>query len=522
MSPTIAVVGGGIAGLAAAHRLAHAGADVVLFERDRLGGKIRTSEFAGRPVDEAADAFLIRVPWALELATHVGLGDRLVAPAARNAYVVVEGQLRPFPDAQLLGVPTDLDALASSGVLTAAGVDAARHDLDHPAPPPDGDVAIGPYLRRRLGDEVVDRLVGPLVGGINAGDIDQLSLAAVTPQIDAAVRDPDERSLIRAAAAMRARAAAGGAGGGAADRGTGEPATHEGGNPAADATAARGRAVGRPNAGAATGTTGEPATHAGGSSGSGQPSPVFNAPARGMGQLVDALANELASLGVAVRLGTEVVAIEPGPGAGGWALALSTGPSIDVDGVVVAARAAGGLLGDLAPEGSEFLSEVEHASVALVTLAFQPGDLGPLDGSGFLVPRSEGWLVTACSWSSSKWAHLAPEAGDGTVIVRASVGRAGDRRFDNLDDGELVERVVDDLRRVTEGLGQPAAQRVSRWPRSFPQYAPGHLDRVDALEAELTERHPSVTVAGAALRGVGVPACIHSGQQAADAVLRAT
>lgn len=483
---SVCVVGGGIAGLSAALRLVNAGAEVVVVERDRLGGRIRTSEFAGRRVDEAADAFLVRVPWATALATELGLGDQLVSPAAGNAQVYVDGALRPFPAEQLLGVPTDLAAVAASGVLSPAGVAAAQRDLDDPGDRPDADEAVGMFIRRRLGDEVADRLVGPLVGGINAGDPDALSLAAVTPQLDAAARDPDERSLIRACAAVRAKA-----------------------RKAQEAAAGNESETGGTQPGVTAGTAAPP--------------PVFAAPRRGMGHLVEVLAAELASLGVALRIGAAANAVVPRPG-GGWTVEASDQHDHDVDAVVFAVpgSAAGGLLVDIAPGAAAFLSGIAQASVALVTLAVRTADLGgPLNGSGFLVPRTEGLLVTACSWSSSKWAHLAPGAGDGTALLRASVGRVDDGRFAELDDDDLVARVVDDLSRTMGFTGAPADSRVSRWPRSFPQYAPGHLDRVADAEAELAARAPTVALAGAALRGVGIPACVRSGTEAADKILAA-
>lgn len=471
---TVCVVGGGIAGLAAAHRLTATSAEVVLVERDRLGGKIRTSRFAGRPVDEAADAFLVRVPWAMDLATELGLADHLVSPAARNAFVYVDGQLRPLPTSTVLGVPTDVDDPALAAVLSADGLAVLRADLADPGPPPDGDEAIGPFIRRRLGDEALDRLVGPLVGGINAGDVERLSLEAVVPQLAAAAHDPGEPSLIRACAALRARAL----GAAGADLGPDQP-------------------------------------------------PVFATPNDGMGSLVDALSAELALRGVAVRLGAAVERIQPCAG-GGWTLTTSADATIDVDAIVLAVppAASGDLLADVAPGMGSFLGGIEQASVAIVTLAIDPADVAargttPLDGSGFLVPRDAGLLVTACSWSSSKWAHLAPEAGDSTVLLRASVGRAGDRRFTELDDEALTEAVVADLQRTMGLGGGPAQVRISRWPRSFPQYAPGHLVRLTAVEAELAGDAPTIGVAGAALRGVGIPACIASGQAAADRVLAA-
>ncbi|MCB9374239.1 MAG: protoporphyrinogen oxidase, partial [Microthrixaceae bacterium] len=207
----IAVVGGGIAGLAAAYELStnHPGTDVVLLEAGpRLGGKIETQPFAGLPVELGPDTFLARVPWAVDLCRELGLFDELVTPAETTAYLWVRGALRRLPEAHVLGVPTDVDQLAASGLVSPEAVEVARRDLDHPEGEPghlpDGDVSVGELIRGRLGDEVLERIVDPLIGGINAGDSDRLSVAAATPQIaDAARRDA---SLVRGLLALRAAA----------------------------------------------------------------------------------------------------------------------------------------------------------------------------------------------------------------------------------------------------------------------------------------------------------------------------
>lgn len=459
MSRHVVVVGGGIAGLTAAHRLTHAtpAVTVTLIEAaDHLGGKLRTTPFAGRLVDEGADAFLLRVPWAADLCARLGLTGELVNPAVRNAFVWSRGALRSLPP-QLMGVPTDMEALVRSGLISPEGLARVADDLTLPRTPLRGDEAIGPALERRLGREVVDRMIDPLIGGINAGDVDQLSLAAVVPQLDAALRDPDHPSLIEACRAQQRSAAA---------------------DPSA---------------------------------------PIFASPAGGMGRLVSALAADLGP--ATVRLGRRVEAVEPAGADGVHHIVLDDGTTLDADAVVVAlpAPAAARALSALAPAAAETMAGLTTTSMAFVTLSLGVEDVpGPLDGSGFLVPRAEGTAVTACSWSSSKWAHLGPEAGDGTLVMRASVGRHGDQAALDLDDADLVARVVDDLG-LTMGLsGAPAEARVSRWPDSFPQYAPGHLDRIAAAEASLP---PTVALAGAALRGVGVPRCIQTANAAADRIL---
>ncbi|MCU1499489.1 MAG: hemG, partial [Acidimicrobiales bacterium] len=365
------VVGGGITGLTAAYRLSQAGVEVTVVEPDRLGGKLQTSVVAGRAVDEAADAFLLRVPWALALCHDLDIDGELVSPEARTADVFVGGARHPLPEGQVLGVPTDLDALARSGILSADGLARVAEDLALPADGADpavsgADVAIGPYLRRRLGDEVVDHLIDPLIGGINAGDTGSLSLAAVVPQLDAAARSGDP-SLIRSCRAQRARAAV------------------------------------APTA------------------------PIFATPIGGMARLVDALVALLP--GVDWRVGRRAEAIEvraagpagPGPGrsggngepspgrSGGARVVLDDGTVLDTDAVLLAcpAHAAAGLVGPLAAEAGATLAAIGHSSVTMATFSFEADALlGDVSPSGCLVPRDQGLLLTAISFATSKWAQL--------------------------------------------------------------------------------------------------------------------
>jgi len=453
----LAVVGAGISGLAAAWEARRQGARVVVLDAaPRPGGKLQTSAFAGAALDEAADAFLARVPEAVELCAELGITSDLVSPGVSAAHVFQNGELRPLPADQLLGVPTDLDAVAASGLLSPAGVERARRDLTaaDDRPRPGADESVGALVRRRLGDEVLDRLVAPLVGSIYAGDCDALSLQVSAAQLAAARdRDPADPSLVRAAAALRAQAV----------------------------------------------ETGRP---------------VFLAPAGGMGRLVAALAD---ALGDDLRTGVPVTGLVPD--GTGWRLEPG---GLVAEAVVVAtpAFAAAPLLAPVAPAAADVLAGIEHASVTLVALAVPASGIDrPLDGSGFLVPRSAGLLLTACSWVTSKWPHLAIEPG--VAVLRASVGRDGDDRATALDDVTLVARVLADLTTTMDLRAEPLEMRVSRWPRSFPQPRPGHLDRVAAAEAALAAASPRLGLAGAWARGVGVPACIRGARQAAARVVGA-
>lgn len=468
----IVVAGGGITGLTCALTLLDEmpGAEVtVLDAADRLGGRILTTPFDGRPVDAAADAFLARVPDAIALCERLGLTPHMVTPAERTAYLFARGELRRFPEGGVLGIPTDLDALAASGVISSEGVERAALDLTMgPDPERDltgtdgGDESVGSLVRRRLGDEVYEVLVGPLLSGVNAGNADELSVAAGAPQFAAALRD--HGSLIAGARAQRAAAAAG---------------------PGTDA-------------------------------------PVFYGLDGGMGSLIDALVAEITTLGGHIAQGTALRSVRP-LDPDGLRLELTTSSAADgtdpepriVDAVVLATPlpVTAELLAPLLPDVAQDMAEVEYASAVMVTLAVPRDQIDhPLDASGFLVPHREGLLLTACSWASVKWAHLdRPDI----VLLRASAGRHGDERALELDDDALVDALLADLG-ATMGLhGRPTTARVTRWPHALPQFRPGHLRRLAAWRAALTTVSPRLLATGAGFEGLGIPACIRQGRETA-------
>lgn len=461
----IAVIGGGIAGLAAAWQLRHAaGADVTLIEGDRrLGGKILTTPFQGRPVEEGPDAFLARVPAARELCDQAGLGGDLVSPATGKAYVWTGGDLHPIPEGTVLGVPAGLRAIRSAGMLSPRGKARALVEPLLPGRPRHSDVAVGKLIASRFGREVHERLVDPLVGGINAGRTEALS-AEVSAAAIATVAQ-SSRSLMLGLRAQRGASAAAA--------------------PAPSAT---------------------------------PPPPVFYGIEGGLSRLVDALAAGLERRGAAVRLGDAAVSVERS-GGGGWQVVTASGARVAADGVVVAVPAfvATALLSTVSPRVARMLAGIEYASVDLVTLSFPRGAVDPPEGSGFLVPRADGRLMTACTVISQKWPRLGrPDE----VLLRVSAGRFGDERSLAMGDADLVGRLTAELAEAFAVRGEPTAWRVSRWVRAFPQFAPGHLSLTRAIDEELAATAPRVALAGAAYRGVGIPACILSGQAAAERVVR--
>ncbi len=456
--PLVAVVGGGVAGLAAAWRLVQGERPprvVVLEQGPAVGGKLALGEVGGLTVDLGAESVLARRPEAIELARAVGLADDLVSPRPAGARIWSRGALRPLPVGTLMGVPSSVEGLV--GLLLPDDVTAVAAEPGHTwGPLRDSDIDVGSFVALRVGQAVVDRLVEPLLGGVYAGRSDRLSLRATVPALwRAAV---EGRSLVEAAAA-----------------------------------AAR--------AGQAT------------------QAPVFAGVRGGVGRLPQALAAAVRQRGAEVRTGCTVRRLERTPG--GWRLV--TGPTsdeqlLDVDAVVLATPAAptSRLLREHAPGAAQSLSQIEYASVALVTLVLPRASVATLTGSGFLVPPVEGRLVKAATFSSAKWGWTDESHAD-LVVVRTSVGRHGDEAELQRDDDDLARRATDDLADLL-GVPLPAvASRVDRWGGGLPQYAVGHVDRVTAVR-EAVGRLPGLALAGAAYDGVGVPACVASGDAAARAV----
>jgi oxygen-dependent protoporphyrinogen oxidase len=428
-------------------------ADLVVVDRaDRVGGKLRTSDFAGAAMETGAEAFLMREQGedsaVLRLARRVGLGDELVHPAPVGAAIAVGGQLRPMPAGTLMGVPADPATVAGLASVTDSDSDAGRPLLG-----PGEDVAVGRLVRQRLGYEVVNHLVDPLLGGVYAGRADRLSLAATIPGLYRAAQH--EHTL---AAAVRAALAA-------APRPTGAP--------------------------------------------------VFGTVPGGLGRLVGAVE---AAARARVRLGSPVR--ELARTGDGWRLVLGSTrdpEELFADGIVLAVPAfpAARLLRGVDAGPSDEVGALDYASVALVTLALPAGTELP-ELSGFLVPASEGYALKAATFFTTKWPHLRQPGG--LVLVRASLGRYCEERVLQRTDADLAALVRDEL---TELLGRPlptpVAVRCNRWGGGLPQYGVGHTDRVARARAALP---PTLALAGAAYDGVGIAACVRSGETAADAVAK--
>ncbi len=465
-NPRIVVVGGGIAGLAAAHRVVELGRerdqtfDLMLIEAaPRLGGSIGTERVDGFVIESGPDSFISEKPWALRLCERLGFTKRLVRTndEHRRTCIVHDGALHPLPDGFLLLAPTQMWPLVVSRLFSWPGKMRMAMDLVLPRGPQRADESLGSFVTRRLGREALERVAQPLVGGIYTADPDDLSLAATMPRFLEMERK--SRSVIWAMWSAQRRAP----------------------------VAAR--------------------------ASSGARWSLFVSVDDGMQSLVDAVSQRLPE--GAVRLRTPVSAVQRGQE---WQVVLADNTVVAADAVILAtpahqsARFVDGLDRRLADE----LRGVPYASSATVSLAYRTDQLPcPLDGFGFVVPLVEARSIVACTYSSVKYPGRAPT---GHVLVRAFVGGAMQTELFDQSDAEMAASVRHELRELLGIASEPVLTRIHRHHQAMPQYRVGHLDLMGRIEAAV-QTHPGLALCGNAYRGVGIPDCIRTGEQAAETVV---
>lgn len=453
----VVVIGGGIAGLAAAWFLRAGNPEIrvtVLEGGKRVGGKLALGEVGGLTLDLGAEALLNRRPEAVELVKAVGLGEDLVYPNTTSAGIWTRGKVRLLPSAQVMGVPAAPGGGELIGILSRAGAARVAGDLMLPLQQQD-DVSVAEFVGQRMGAEVVQRLVDPLLGGVYAGRSEELSMFATLPQLARAVTEPER--LMTVAAEVRSQSST-------------------------------------------------------------VDSPVFAGIRGGVGRLPGRLAEVS---GAEVRTGVMVRELRRSPTGWALTAGPTTDPElIEADAVVLAVPgpAAARLLSAEVPAASAQLAGVEYASMAVVTLVLPPGEATPtLSGSGFLVPAIDRRTIKAVTQSSTKWQWTA-DAAQGATVLRASVGRFGDIGDLALGDDELVAKVRADLSKAIGLYSIPLDWCVTRWGGALPQYTVGHLERVERIK-QAVAGVPGLAVCGALYDGVGIAACIASARRAADAVL---
>jgi oxygen-dependent protoporphyrinogen oxidase len=460
----IAIVGGGIAGLSAAYYAKKKAPDtrITLIESDlRWGGKITTerANFHGEQfiVEGGPDSFLATKPYASALCKELGLSERLHGTNLnqKNTYVLHQNKLEPLPDGLSMMIPTNVQALLKSHLVSWFGKARIGLDFIQPAKAVKGDESLGEFISRRFGREAYENLIEPLMSGIYAGDGDALSLASTFPYL----RDLEIKygSLARGAWQMRKQS--------------------------------HGKSV------------------------QGSRS-AFLTPTTGLAEIVEALVTYLEANGVTLCLNTSASRITHHDSK--FILDIENNSSLEADSIILATPAyvSGTLLASLNPTLASDLQSIPHASTATVSLAYRQNNLPrELDGYGYVIPRREGRKALACTWTSTKFPHRAP---DGYVLVRIFVGRAGQDIPWNEND--LLALAKEELKLTLGITAEPLLHRVFMWENAMPQYNLGHPEILNRIDAAL-EKHSGLALAGNGYRGIGIPDCIHSGELAVNKIL---
>ena len=468
----ILIAGGGIAGLSAAYyatkKIQEQGLPmrVTLLEADaRWGGKITTDRVDwddGQFIIEGGpDTFLATKPWGVALCKELGLGERLhgTNPQKKNTYVLHRSELKPLPDGLAMMIPTNIPAILRSQLVSWPGKVRMGLDFMLPAAARNGDESLGTFVSRRLGREAYENLIEPLMSGIYAGDGDALSLASTFPYL----RDLELKygSLARGALLLRKQSA--------------------------------------------------------GKSVQGSRS-AFLTPTTGLAEIVEALVAYLNAHHVTLRLESPISRVHQS--GLGYDVELEQGEVLHADSLILATPAyvSGALLAELDPGLSEILRSIPYASTATISLAYRTNDLPrELDGYGYVIPRREGRRALACTWTSTKFPHRAP---NGYALIRVFIGRAGQDEEMPRDNGSLIGLARGELK-LTLGIeAEPLVARVFVWEKSMPQYNLGHPDKLTRLSG-LLKHHPGLALAGNGYRGIGIPDCIHSGELAVETLLPA-
>lgn len=473
----VVVIGGGISGLAAAEQITRVAPSVgvtVLEASGRVGGHIRTDREDDFVMEAGPDVMLAVKPAAADLARRVGLASRLVGtnPAVRGSYILSRGKLRRVPEGLTGLVPSQFTPFATTPLVSPVGK--VRVALEYLIPPrrDERDESIEEFVVRRLGREMYEQLVEPLLSGISAGDGARLSMQAMFPQL----RDYERAhgGLVKGMLATKRRARA--------------------------------------------------ARSKGNADGQKTPASAFLSLEYGLGELVDGVATALRERDsgdrrVTIRTGVAVGRVSRDPDDGGFVLDVGDGERVRADSVVLStpAFASANILRSLDPDLASLLSEIEYASTVTISLAYPMTAVPrPLDATGYIVPRIYGRPVLACTWASVKFTERAPR---GYALFRLFLGGATRGSFVERGDADLAAIAREEMRDVMGITASPEFVRINRFARAMPQYNVGHLSRVARIEARVANI-AGLAIAGAAYRGVGIPDCVKSGERAADAVLR--
>ena len=478
----VIVVGGGVSGLAAAHRLLELSSEwalpveVLLLEAsNRLGGAISTRSYGDFIVEGGADSFITQKPWALELCKRLDIGNRIIKTndQSRRTFVALNGRLHALPDGFIMLAPTKWRPFFASTLFSWFGKLRMAMDLVLPSRKKVEDESLSSFVKRRFGREALERAAQPMIGGIYTADPDELSMLATFPKF--IEMEQSAGSVIRGLIEQET---------------SGQDESPE----TARESDARGR---------------KPAE-------SGARYSMFVSLDEGMQVLVDSLAGRLPR--DSLRLDAAVSSVVPNA-SGGWKVVIGSGESFDASGLILATPVNGTarLVADFDAALAADLASIPLASSAVLNLVYARTDIPhSLEGFGFVVPAIEKRSIIACSFATVKFSRRAPQ---GKVILRAFLGGALQPDIYSLSDAEMERLARADLEHYLGIRAAPLSVSLTRHPQSMPQLHVGHLDLVSRIESRV-RTYNALALAGNAYHGVGIPDCIHSGELAAESVLR--
>ncbi|PYZ94125.1 protoporphyrinogen oxidase [Salipaludibacillus keqinensis] len=458
----IAVIGGGMTGISAAFYLQEEikaqriDAEYVLYEaNDRLGGRIQTDYTDGFIIEQGPDSFLARKTSMTELAKDIGMADELVDNAS-GAFILHQNKLFPMPEGAVMGIPTQWLPFIKTGLFSPKGKARAAFDLVLPKTTEEGvDLSLGHFFRNRLGNEVVDHLIEPLLSGIYAGNIDRLSLQATFPQFQQ--MEAKYRSLILGMKTSMAK--------------------NQGGQ--ASSKEPKGKKKG-----------------------------MFLTFQGGLQTMVDRVEEKLDD--DSVKKNMALIKIEKESER--YRLFFEDGSEDLVDRVLLTTPHQHASSVFQSETFMKPIKEIPATSVATVALAYPKEAIKKdIDGTGFVVSKKTNYSITACTWTHKKWKHSAPE---GYALLRAYIGKAGDDKIVGEPDEVILDKVKQDLDHIMKIDGDPLFYRIKRWKESMPQYEVGHLERLKVVRQNLASKYPGVRLVGASYNGIGLPDCIDQAKTA--------
>ncbi|WP_278925379.1 protoporphyrinogen oxidase [Staphylococcus auricularis] len=457
MSKEIAIIGAGITGLSSAYFLKkqHPDYDVTIYEKNgRAGGKVQTYQTEGYTIELGPESYLGRKTIMTDVAKDIGLGDQLITNQTGQSYIFAKNRLYPIPGGSIMGIPTSIRPFLKTQLISFKGKLIAGLDLVKKTTPLNEDISVGDFFRHRLGDEVLENLIEPLMGGIYGTDIDHLSLQSTFPEFKQ--REEQFGSLIKGMKFEKEQR--------------------------------QKRKQLYPGA----------------------PKGQFKQFTNGLSSFIEVLAKYVQQQGVEIKYNTAVKDIIVAQR--NYEI-LTEDEHVDYDGVIITTphQAIVQWFGD--DPAFDYFKEMGATTVATVVLAFDEKNIvNNYDGTGFVIARTSNTNITACTWTSKKWPFTAPE---GKVLLRAYVGKPDDTVVQDHTDEEIVSLVRKDLSQMMTIKGNPDFSIVNRLPNSMPQYHVGHMDRIREIQHHVKENYPRLKMTGASFEAVGLPDCI---QQAKDTV----